>query len=96
MDKRSGDWAEPGEPEGPEVRRPYRVIDDQLSHDTIECLERLLQEARSGRVVGVAYAAIFKRRNFMVHACGEAHRSPVYARGVVAVLDDELSRMARE
>lgn len=72
-----------------------RLIREDVSNDTIHCLERLLEDARAGKVVGIAYAAIFKRRNFSVNVCGEAHRSPVFTRGVLASLDDELGSRVR-
>lgn len=73
-----------------------KLLKPEVSRDTVRCLEGLLEAARAGEVVGVAYAAIHRRRNFRVHLCGEAYRSPVFARGCVAVLDDELSQRIRE
>jgi hypothetical protein len=72
-----------------------KLVQTEVSTDTVHCLERLLADARAGKVVGIVYGVIFKRRNFSVNACGEAHRSPVFARGVLATLDDELSQRVR-
>lgn len=77
------------------MKPPYSLVTDTGSHDTVQCLERLLAEARAGQLIGLAYAAIMKRRNFRVNACGEAHRSPTFARGVLAALDDELGNRIR-
>lgn len=77
------------------MKPPFSLVTDAGSRDTVQCLEHLLAEARSGQLIGIAYAAIMKRRNFHVNACGEAHRSPTFARGVLAALDDELSARVR-
>lgn len=66
-----------------------------VSHDTVQCLESLLEQARAGDVIGIAYAVMHKRRRYTVHTCGEAHRNPTFSRGMVAALDDELSARVR-
>lgn len=76
------------------MKRAYQVIGDQLSHDTIECLERLLEEARAGKVIGIAFAAIMKRQHYVAHMCGEAHRQRVFTRGILRELDDKLGCQA--
>lgn len=73
------------------MRAPFRLVGDVISTDTIECLEQLLREARRGQVIGLAYAAMLKRREYIVNTAGEAHRNPTFARGMVAALDDQLS-----
>lgn len=62
-----------------------------VSKDTIECLEALLKQAKAGEVIGVAYCAMHKKRRYVVHTCGEAHRNPTFTRGMLAALDDNLS-----
>ncbi len=64
---------------------------DQLSHDTVECLTELLEQAKLGKVVGIAFAAILRGRNFWVNTAGEAYRSPVYTHGTVGVLHTKLA-----
>ena len=71
------------------MKRPY-LIGEQLSQDTIECLEHLLREAREGKIIGIAFAALLKRHNYIAHTCGEVHRNRVFARGILRELDDEL------
>jgi len=74
------------------MRPPFRLVPDTLSHDTIACLESLLESARSGKIIGIAFCAMYKRREFIVNAAGEAHRNPAFARGMVTYLQDELGR----
>ena len=73
----------------------YRLVPDELSTDTVECLAALLEEAKRGKVIGIAFAAMFRGKRFIVNSAGEAFRSPVFARGMVAALDDDLREKSR-
>lgn len=77
------------------MRQPYVLIADNISTNTVECLEQLLTHARSGEIIGVAFACMLKRRGYIVNTAGEAHRNPTFSRGMVAALDDELSGRIR-
>lgn len=72
---------------------PYTLVRDHISHDTVECLEQLLEAARSGHVVGLAFAAMMKRKRYMVNVAGEAFRDPTFTRGAIASIEDELRLM---
>lgn len=72
------------------MRSPFILIPDAVSHDTVRCLETLLKHARTGEVIGLAFAAALKRRAYIVNTAGECHRNPTWARGLVAALDDAL------
>lgn len=67
-----------------------------VSHDVRKCLRDLASGAEAGDVIGIAYAVVYRGRHFIVNTAGELHRNPTFARGAVAALDDELSRMAWE
>jgi hypothetical protein len=60
--------------------------------DTIACLNTLLRRARRGEIIGLAYCAMLKQRLYIVDTAGAAQDSPTFARGMVAALDDSLSR----
>lgn len=77
------------------MKPPFVLIPDSVSNDTVRCLETLLDQARSGEVIGVAFAAMLKRRSYIVNAAGEAHRNPTFSRGMVAALDDQLALRIR-
>lgn len=66
------------------------VAPHRVSLDTIEALECLLADARSGDVVGLAVAAVRQQQQFVTAATGAAYLNPAYARGMVAALDDHL------
>jgi len=72
------------------MKPPFRCVPDSLSSDTVAALESLLVDARAGKLLGMAFAAMYRDRTFVVNATGEAHRNPVFARGMVACLDDRL------
>lgn len=77
------------------MKPPFRLVSDDTPHETIEALEMLLAQARAGKILGVAYVAMRKRREYVGEATGEAYRSPTFARGMVAALDDYLAELAR-
>lgn len=76
------------------MKPPYRLVPDTISSDSVAALEALLNDAKKGYLIGVAFVAMYKRRRFIANATGEAKRSPVFTRGMVASLDDKLSRQA--
>lgn len=77
------------------MKQPFTLIQLHPSDDGVETLEYLLQEAREGKVIGIAYGVMLKRRNYIVDTAGEAHRNPLFALGVVNMLAGELMQRAR-
>jgi hypothetical protein len=77
------------------LKTPFKLVPNGVSTDTVRSLEYLLDEARKGNVIGVAYAAMFRKRSYVVNMTGEAHRSPTFARGMVATLNDHLGERIR-
>lgn len=75
--------------------KPFELVPDSISRDTIEALQTLLDDAKTGDVIGVAYAVMYKRKDYIVNVAGEAYRSPTFARGMVQVLGDHLIDMIR-
>lgn len=74
---------------------PFILVPDNVSHDVVECLETLLEQARSGKLIGLAYAGVLKRRGYIVNTAGEAYHSPTFSRGMIAALDDQLAARVR-
>lgn len=73
---------------------PFHARPD-VDAETIEALEQLLEQARAGQILGVAFVAMRKRREFVGDATGEAYRNPTFARGMLAALDDHLRDLTR-
>lgn len=69
----------------------YTLVRDTVSNDTVEALEQLLEAARAGLIIGLAFGAMLKRKRYLVNCAGEACRDPTTARGMVCALDDELA-----
>ena len=77
------------------MKPPFVLVPDTVSHDTVECLEILLEQARRGQVIGIAYAAMLKKRAYITNSAGEAYRNPTFSRGMIATLDDQLAGNVR-
>ncbi len=77
------------------MSRQLVLAPETLSHDTVRCLEQLLEMARAGEVVGIAFAAMYRRRRYMLDTAGEAHRNLTYALGMVSALADEIGQRIR-
>lgn len=76
--------------------RPFGLARDTISHDTIEALRELLKSAERGEIIGIAFAVMYKGRDYIVDTAGEAHRRPTFTRGMVQALDDHLMRRVNE
>lgn len=77
------------------MKPPFVLIGDKVSHDMVECLETLLEHARRGEVIGIAYAAQLRQRAYITDAAGECWRNPTFARGMVGALADCLGDRMR-
>ena len=73
------------------MKSPFILLNEAVSHETVDCLHIMLRQAKDGELIGIAYAAMFRRRGYIVNTAGEAHRSPTYTRGMLLALDDKLS-----
>jgi hypothetical protein len=75
------------------MKAPFRLIREEISHDTVECLDQLREMAQRGELIGIAFVAMRKGRNFLAHATGETYRNPTFTRGMLRDLDDSLGRI---
>jgi hypothetical protein len=73
-------------------RKPFTLVTAPASQETVKALEHLLEEARKGEVIGLAFAAMCRKRTYFVNAVGEAYRNPTFARGMVSALHDDLGQ----
>lgn len=73
----------------------YQLVNDAVSPETIEALAQLLEDARAGRIIGLAWVARRRGIDFTVDAAGAAKEDPITTRGMVHVLDDELGKLIR-
>lgn len=77
------------------MKAPFILVPDELSTDTVECLTTLLEHAKRGDLLGLAFVGVLKRRGYIVNSAGEAYRNPTFTRGMIAALDDQLSLRIR-
>lgn len=72
-----------------------QLVRDSVSRDMEQAAIQLLEEVRSGNVVGLAFGIALRGRKYFVNVAGILAKDPTYARGIVAALDDELARMVQ-
>lgn len=72
------------------MKPPFRLVPDQVSQKTVLALEQLLEEAREGKLIGVAFCGMYRNREYIVNTAGEAARNPTFTRGMIAALNDRL------
>jgi hypothetical protein len=66
------------------------VIGSPPATDTVQTLEYLLDLARRGELIGIAFVGMYKRRRIQTGTTGEASRSPVFTIGAVRVLEQSI------
>lgn len=70
-----------------------RLVHPCKSEDVVRALEDRLVEARAGHLIGIAYVVMYKAHDYGVDVAGETKRSPTLTRGMLHLLDEELSRI---
>lgn len=71
--------------------RPFVLIEDGISRHTVQALETLLDEAKKGKIIGVAFVAMYRRREYICNTAGECRRNPTFTRGATMALLDKLA-----
>lgn len=70
---------------------PYKLVADNLSRDTVDALEVLLEGAKTGEITGIAFACTMRRMRYITNVAGICYKNPTFARGMIASLSDELA-----
>lgn len=70
----------------------FRLVGDEISDDVVEALTQLLVQAQNGQLLGIAFVAMYKRRQYIVDTAGECRRNPTFTRGMIRSLDDRLGQ----
>lgn len=70
-----------------------KIVDHQLSDDTIKCAEQIMEMAKSGKLKGIAFVGVMSGRRYFGGTAGEARRDPTFTRGMLRGLDDKLARV---
>lgn len=77
-------------------KMPYRLVPDNLSHDTIEALTALLEGAKAGEITGIAFACTLRKTRYITNVAGYCYQNPTHARGMVAFLGDQLAGLVHK
>lgn len=72
-----------------------RLVTDSLSHDTVEAMQALLDDAKAGKLVGAAIVGMYKRGEYIVNAAGMCREQPSLTIGPATMLIDQLIMMER-
>jgi hypothetical protein len=72
-----------------------QLVRDQVSHDLAQAITTLHEAVQAGHIVGLAFGVALRGRRYFVNTAGTLTRDPTFARGIIAALDDELSRMVQ-
>jgi hypothetical protein len=74
------------------MKPPYQLVPDSISPETVQALRELLEQSqrRTDPIIGIAFAAMYRGRTYIVNTAGEARRNPTFTRGMLAALDDRL------
>lgn len=72
------------------MKPPFRFVGTQPSHDTVDMLKEMLHAAKQGEIIGLAFTAMYKQREYVVGYTGECARNPTFARGMVFALLEDL------
>lgn len=71
---------------------PFRLIGVEPSQDTTEALIKMAADAGRGELIGIAYVAMYRGREYYIGFTGECARNTTWTRGMVADLHDELKQ----
>lgn len=63
------------------------VIAAPVDQHTVDTLNKLLEEARSGKIVGIAYVALHQGPDYSGDVIGHARQHPIFTLGVVKALE---------
>ena len=72
----------------------FQLVKAKICEETIAALEQILDGARRGEVNGIAFAASLRNMRYVTDITGFWYENPTFARGMVALLSDELAALA--
>jgi hypothetical protein len=65
------------------------------SHEVVEALDVLREDAEAGRLIGIAFVAHFKGNVYVPHVDGASYRNPTFALGMVEMLAEHIKDLIR-
>lgn len=72
-----------------------QLVQPVVDSETVGTLEKLLVDAKAGRVVGLAYVALHHGPDYSGDVVGRAKAHPLFTRGIAAALGDLVAAFRR-
>ena len=72
-----------------------RLVPRRLSHDTVETFSEAAEESKSGEIIGAVLGLIYRDLTVRIGNTGEFYNNPLFARSIVAEMDDYLSEQTK-
>lgn len=73
------------------MKAHLRIVKAQPEHNTIKVLRSLLHQAEAGELIGLAFTAMYKHREWACGTTGEADLNKAYTVGLLNVHSTALS-----
>lgn len=67
---------------------PLQLVSLAIDNDTVTALEHLLESAKAGKIIGLAYIALHNGPDYSGDVIGHAKSRPLFTMGVVRALED--------
>jgi hypothetical protein len=72
-----------------------KLIPRRLSHDTVETFSEAAEESKSGEIIGSVIGLMYRDLTVRIGNTGELYNNPMFARCIVAEMDDYLSEQTK-
>lgn len=73
--------------------RYLKIVKAAPDSQVVEALSLLLQEAKAGRITGLAYVTMESGHNFSADVVGRCRRSPLLALGITKALEEAVAEL---
>lgn len=73
-----------------------QLVQPTVDQPTVDALTKLLEDARRGSVVGVAYVALHHGSDYSGDVVGQAEAHPLFTLGIARALEDVVAARTRK
>lgn len=74
----------------PTRRNIFKLVQDDISHDTVEAIERLRDDALKGQLIGIAFVGVYRGREYVCNVAGFAYEQNTTAMAMVRMLSVKM------
>ena len=72
-----------------------KLVPRRISHDTIEAFTHGAEESKNGRIIAAVLGIMYDDLTIRIGNTGEFYTNPMFARSIVAEMDDYLSEQTK-